>query len=61
MCGKADDYLERAREAKEAAAMRQDKEMRELLLSLAGAYELLARVQRVVDDPVGIYQIDAVG
>jgi hypothetical protein len=44
------EYLRLAREAKEQA-LRYDAEMHALMLSIADAYELLARVQDAIDDP----------
>ena len=49
MSEEREEFLKYAAEAKEKAA-RYDNEMRALLLSVADAYELLARVQSVVDN-----------
>jgi hypothetical protein len=50
MSEERDEFLKYAAEAKQKAE-RCDNEMRALLLSVADAYELLARVRTFTDDP----------
>ena len=50
MSDERDEYLKCAAEAKQKAA-RYNNEMRALLLSVAEAYELLARVRAFTDNP----------
>lgn len=55
MSKEAGDYMLHAKEA-HARAMKSEGEYRDLMEAVAEAYNLLAFVQMVVDDPQGHYQ-----
>ena len=54
MSKQSEKFLQLAAESKQQAGVHTN-EMRELLLSIADAYMLLAHVQAVVDDKTAVY------